>query len=240
MTRSTSRLTVGALLDARLERDEFVGPGADWRLPERLLADLLDVVLRNDPPSAGIGRVKRQEVGPRRAQAEHDASGVGHLDRGDPVLHQLVRRAAVALERELHILGGQRVAIVKFDPFAQHELVALAVLRGDDRLGQARGEALPRHRFDHRVMQRIKHHERRDDAGRFGRIEPHRRERNMHAPGQLAVRSCGNRRARGAGDQAKRGKGEEVAASYAGSVRIGGRLVVKRRHLLLQPRPLYY
>ena len=40
-------------LDARVERRELVGPGADRRLLEALVADLLDVLLGHDPGRAG-------------------------------------------------------------------------------------------------------------------------------------------------------------------------------------------
>jgi hypothetical protein len=39
-------------LHPRGERDEFVGPGADRRLLEALVADLLDIFLRHDQPAA--------------------------------------------------------------------------------------------------------------------------------------------------------------------------------------------
>ena len=53
---------------------------------------------------------------------------IGRLDLGDPLLHQLVRGAAIALEGELDVLGGDRVAVVELGALAQHEIVGQAVL----------------------------------------------------------------------------------------------------------------
>ena len=38
---------------------------------------------------------------------------IGGLDRRDPLLEHVVRGAAIALERELHVLGRDRVAVVE-------------------------------------------------------------------------------------------------------------------------------
>ena len=64
LVKHQSRLTLGGLapvlverledqLHARRERDELVGSGADRRLLEALVADLLDVLLGHDPAGAG-------------------------------------------------------------------------------------------------------------------------------------------------------------------------------------------
>src|SRR5206468_2743395 len=60
-------------LDARRERDEPIGTGADRVLLEALVADLRDVALRDDPSRPGRARVERKEIGPRLLQAEADA-----------------------------------------------------------------------------------------------------------------------------------------------------------------------
>jgi len=80
-------------------------------------------------------------------------------DRGDLVLERLRRDAAAPLERELDVLGRDGLAVVELDPFAQHELVDEPVGRHAPRLGQAGSHALPRHRLEERVMQRVEEHE---------------------------------------------------------------------------------
>src|SRR5712664_3280374 len=80
-------------------------------------------------------------------------------DRGDLVLERLRRDAAAPLERELDVLGRDGLAVVELDPFAQHELVDEPVGRHAPRLGPAGGHALPRHRLEERVMQRVEEHD---------------------------------------------------------------------------------
>ena len=120
----TSRLTRGVLrqypsiglqrqLDAGRERHEFVRPGPDRRLLEAVVADLLDIFLRHDPAGAGGAAVERQKIGPRVLQREAHMPRIGGFDRGDPLLEHVVRGAAIALERELHVLGGDRIAVVE-------------------------------------------------------------------------------------------------------------------------------
>jgi hypothetical protein len=196
-------------LDAGIERDEFIGPGTDRGLFEGLVTDLFYVFLRYDPAGAGRGRVKCQEVRPWVFQAKADVLRVEDVDRGDPALHQVARRSAIAVEREFDVLGAERVAVVKGEAVAQGEIVSQPVFGGADRLGKARGQALARHRLHHPIVQGVKHHERRDDAGRVGRVEPCRRQRDMDAIGQLTGGAgCGCRpRQRGAG--AERGHAAE-------------------------------
>src|SRR5256885_15715642 len=93
-------------LHARRERDELVGAGADRQLLVALLAHPLHVLLGHDPAGARRARVERHEVGPRAGEPEADARGVRRLHRRDLVLQELVRGAAVAVERELDVLGG--------------------------------------------------------------------------------------------------------------------------------------
>ena len=95
-------------LDARGEGDELVGPGADGRLLVPVLADLLDVLLGHDPARAAGRGVERHEVGPRVLQPEPHVEGTGRLHGGHAVLEGLGGGAPVALERELHVLGGEQ------------------------------------------------------------------------------------------------------------------------------------
>ena len=116
-------------LDARRERDEFVRPCPDRVLLETIVADLLDVFLRHDPAGAAGVRIEGQKVRPRFLQPEADMPLVGDLHRRDPFFQQGVGGAAVALERELHVLGRYRVAVVELDPGSDHEIIGEAVLR---------------------------------------------------------------------------------------------------------------
>jgi hypothetical protein len=99
----------------------------------------LDVLLRHDPAGAGRGgSIERHEVGPRLAEHELDPARVDDLDLLHLTLEQLLGAALVALERELDVLGRDRVAVVELDVLPEHERVADAVLRHRPRLGQAR------------------------------------------------------------------------------------------------------
>ena len=136
---------------------------------------------------------KCQKIGPRLGQAKPDMSRILDLDRGDPRSHQFVRGAAIAIEAELDVLGGDGVAVVEFGPVAQHEFVGEPVFADRPRFGKARRQVFARHRLHHRVVQRIEDHERRDHPGRLGRVEPARRQRDMHPAGQFALRRCRQR-----------------------------------------------
>ena len=181
-------------LDARRERHEAVRPGADGRLLEPVVSNLLHIFLRDDP--AGAGRraaVEGHEVGPGLLQSEAHPLGVHDLHRGDLLLQELRGRASVALEGELDVLGGDRIAVVELDAFAQDELVGQAVGRGAPGLRQARRHALARHGLHEGVVERVVEHERGDDPGRLGGIEPGGGQRDVDAPGHLAVRGDGGR-----------------------------------------------
>ena len=123
-------------LHARGEGDELVGAGAHRRLLEPLVADLLHVLARHDPPRAGGVGVEGQEVGPGLLEPDAHAPGIGRLHRGDAVLQRLDRGAAVALQRELHVVRRQRVAVVEERTFPEDELVDEAVLGDRPRFGE--------------------------------------------------------------------------------------------------------
>ena len=181
-------------LHARRERDELVGAGADRRLLEAVVTDPLHVLLGHDPAGAGGRRVEGQEVGPRLLQPEAHPAGIDDLDGGHPLLERLVGRAAIALEGELHVLAGHRLAVVEAHALAQHELVGEVVLRHRPRFGQARGQQLARHRLGQRVVDGVVDHVRRDDPLRLGGVEPGGRQRDVHAPGELVPLGSGLRR----------------------------------------------
>src|SRR5262249_44200174 len=122
-------------------------------------------------------------------------------DRGDLFFEDLARRAAIALERELDVLGGDRLAIVELWAAAQDELVREPVGRYAPRFRERRRQRVAGQGFQHRVVGAVEHHERRDDPGRFGGIEPRRRERDVDAPGHLALGRGGNGRYAGRREQ---------------------------------------
>jgi len=122
-----------------------------------------------------------------RMLAEHSLS-VDHLDRGDAGLEGGRRRPAVALERELHIFCGHRLAVVELDAFAQHELVHEAVTRDAPRFSKARRHGLARHRLHQRIVHGVEHDERHGGRCGFGGIEPDRRERHLKREGHLTLR----------------------------------------------------
>ena len=190
-------------LDAGIERRELVRSGPDRRFLEALVADLLDVLLRHDPTGSGGGRgVERQEIRPRLLQPETHPVRVDDLDRRHLLLQKLGGGAAVALEAELHVFGGQGIAVVKDDTLPQHELVAQAVLGHGPGLRQRRRHGIARHRLHHGVVQRVEHLHDGDDAGVLGGVEPRRGDRDVHRPRHL-VRTLGSRGRRGekAGEQ---------------------------------------
>ncbi len=184
-------------LDAGVHRSEAVRAGADGRLLESVVSDLLDVLLGHDPARAGRRRgVEGQKVRPRLLQPKAHAVGVDDVHAGDPVLQQLGRGAAVALERELHVLRGERVAVVEHHALSQHELVAEPIPGHRPRLGERRRHAVARHGLHHRVVDGVQHLHDRDDAGVLARIEPRRGDGDVDRPRHLRLGSRRQRRQR--------------------------------------------
>ena len=145
--------------DARVERNEFVRAGADRRLLEAVVADLLDIFFRHDPAGSGGAGVERQKIRPRLLQMETDMLRVRRFDRGHLRLHQVVRCAAIALEGEFYILSRHRIAIVEFGVLAQHEFVSEPVFGGGAGFREARRQRFARHRLHHGVVQCVHDHE---------------------------------------------------------------------------------
>ena len=199
-------------LHARREGDELVGPRADRGLLEALLPHALHVLPRHDPARAGGARVEREEIGPGLLEPEAHASRVRCLHRGDAILEPLARGATVAIEGELHVLRGDRRAVVEAGVLSQDELVREPVLGHRPRLRQARRLRPRRHGLHHGVVQRVEHHEGRDHAGRLGRVEPGGRQRDVHAPGELAFRGRVGPRGQGHQDE-QRNQGRSESAS---------------------------
>jgi len=175
-------------------------------LLEAVDPDLLHVLLRRDPGGGRRERaVERHEVRPRLVQDEADAVGIDDHD----LLHLVLKAlgALGAVERELHVLGGERIAVVELQPLAQLELVDALVGTHRPRLRQARRLVIARHRLHERVVHRVQHPERREHADDLGRVEPRRREGDVERPAHLALGlGLGARGSGRAGDQ---GPGEQ-------------------------------
>src|SRR5206468_10630688 len=88
-------------------------------------------------------------------------------------------------ERELDILGGDHLAVMKPDTLAEEKLVEESIRRHAPRLGQTRRHEVARHRLHYRIVNRVEDHEWRENAGGLGRVEPGRGERNGNSPGHL-------------------------------------------------------
>ena len=198
-------------LDAGGERDELVGARADRGLLVGLLAHLLDVLLGHDPARAGGGgAVEGHEVGPLLLQHEAGPVGRDHLDLLHLVLEQLAARALVPLERELHVVRGDRIAVVEARVLPDHELVGEAVLGDGPGLGQARGHDVAGHRLHERVVERVEDHERGDQGFGLAGVEPPRDQGHVQAQGHGAVRRD---RAGGAGTEQRREDEEQDCES---------------------------
>ena len=157
---------------------------------------------------SGHGSLSRKRT--RRASATSTAATLSFM--------RLRRRAAIALEGELHVVGGDGLAVVEPRALAQHELVDEAVLGQAPRLGQARRHGVAGHRLHQRVVQRVEHHERRADPGRLGGIEPGRGERDVNGPGHLPLGRRVARRGLGGRDPEDEQRREEASKVPHGEV----------------------
>ncbi len=187
-------------------------PRADRRLLEAVVTDLLQIRLRHDPPRTGGGDIERQEIGPGIFKFECEMPRIGDLHRGNTVVQRRLGGATIALEGELHVLRRHALAIVERHPVAQHEGVAHAIFGRRPGLCQAGCHQLARHRLQHRIVQRVVEHVRRDERWRLGRIEPRWCERDVHAIGQLAGWSGSHRRTRGSTRHAQCGECQDIPA----------------------------
>ena len=191
-------------LDARRVAHELVRAQADGMLLEAVGTDLLDVLLGHDPARAADDRpVVAHEVGPRLVQREAHAGGRDDGDLLDLVVQQLALRA---VEAELHVLRGERIAVVELEALAQLELVGPLVGAHRPGLGQARGHEVAGHRLHERVVHRVEEPERRELAHDLARIEPVRRDRHVEGPAHLAL---GPGLGRGVGAEAQAEDGAE-------------------------------
>ncbi len=195
-------------LDARREAHHLVGPGADRGLLEAVVADPVHVLLRHDPRGAGgRGAVEGHEVRPRLLEVNADAPGVDDLDFAHPVLEQLGRRALVAVERELHVLRRDGIAVVERDALAEDELVAEPVPGHAPRLGEARRIGPGRHGLHQRVVNGVVHHERRDQSLGLRGVQPAGGQGDVHGVRQGPL-GHGRRRG-GAAEEQQQGQGSQ-------------------------------
>ena len=119
---------------------------------------------------------------------EAHGQGIDDLDLLDARLQRLGPGPLVALEAKLHVLGGDRVAVVELEPAAELELVDPPVRAFLPRLRQARAHLLPRQRAKQRIVDRIEQPERGDLGRGGGRVEPARSERDVPADDRLSGR----------------------------------------------------
>ena len=127
---------------------------------------------------------------------------------------QVVRGAAIALERELDVLCGHRLTVVEDRALAQREIVAEAVLRRRPGFGETGRQQLPGHRLGQRIMQCVEYHKRGDDPRGLRRIEPGRGQRDGRGPGQLSTGCAGESLARRLQREPERGERKHVAAGH--------------------------
>src|SRR5205807_7978289 len=109
-------------LDACLLANEAVGSGSNWGLLEAIRTYLLVVRLGYHPARATRRTpVQGQEVEERCFEVEADCARIRSLDSVSLVMQELGVRATVLLERELHVFGCDRIAVVELDALAQLE-----------------------------------------------------------------------------------------------------------------------
>src|SRR2546425_4051493 len=105
-------------VDARRVTHELVRPQPDGMPLEALVAHLLDVFLGHDPAGPGHeGPVEGHEVGPGVVQMEAHPVRTDHLHLPDLLVEDL---ALGALKAELHIVGGEGIAVVEFERSEEH------------------------------------------------------------------------------------------------------------------------
>ena len=212
-------------LDPGREGDELVGARAHRRLLEALVAHLLHVLARHDPARAGGVGVEGQEVGPGLLQADAHPPRIGGLHAGHALLQRLDRGAAVALQRELHVVRRDRVAVVEERALAEHELVHEPVLRDRPGFGQPRRPRLPGHGLHQSVVQGVEDHVGRDHPRGLRRVEPRGCQRDVHGPGELALGRGRQSRRKGEDEQGHQDQDESAQghghASFERRVRTG-------------------
>jgi hypothetical protein len=81
-------------------------------------------------------------------------------------------RTLGTVEAELHILGGEGIAVMEGQPLTQVKFVHPLIGAHRPGLSQAGGHEIARHGLDDGIVQSIEHPKRRDQAHHLTRIEP--------------------------------------------------------------------
>ena len=115
------------------------------------------------------------------------AEGADDLDVAHAVLEHLADLGP--LEAELHVVRRERITVVELQSLAQLEVVDALVRAHRPRLREARRHEVAGHRLHERVVHRVEHPERcQEAAGDLARIEPRRRQRHVERPAHLTLR----------------------------------------------------
>ena len=117
-------------------------------------------------------------------QVEAHPGGADNLHVAHAVLQNLADLGP--LEAELHIIGGERVAVVELDALAQLELVDALIGAHRPRLGQARRQQVARHRLHERVVKSVRDPEGGESA-ELSRVVPDGRQRHVERKAHLAL-----------------------------------------------------
>src|SRR5262249_19811316 len=115
------------------------------------------------------------------------AMGIDDLDGLHAIVQQLGGDTLVALEAPLHVVGGERIAIVKAQPLAQLELVHESICALLPRFGQTRRHVVAGQRLDQRVGERVQEDERRPEPWGLRGIEKRGGDGRVERDGELTV-----------------------------------------------------
>jgi hypothetical protein len=139
---------------------------------ESLVADLFHVLLRHDPARARRERaVVRHEIGERLVEVKAHARRADDLDVADPIFQHLADLGP--LEAPLDVVRRERVTVVELQSLAQLEIVDALIRAHRPRLRETRRHEVAGHRLHERVVHRVEHPERCEEAARdLARVEP--------------------------------------------------------------------
>ena len=150
-------------LDTRLGADKSIGAGADRMLGKAGVADLFDIALWQDETDRTSGAaVKGHEIGPDFLHVKADYARVDNFDLRHFFFDLGSAGSFVAVIAELDVLGGQRIAVVKGQPWAQFECVGEAVLAFLPGFGEGRAHLLSGVGAHQRIVQCIEDAKRRN------------------------------------------------------------------------------
>ncbi len=150
----------------------------------------------------------REHRGVRLRKLHDGGVRIGRLDRSDvrigslPQRQNARRRIAYAVVRGLHVLGGERGAVVELHPFAQPERIGKAIFRNRPRLREIAfdGRILGRVELEQRVVVRANGVDERERGVRVAvvirRLGPHRELEQPSTARRLLCGKCRERRER--------------------------------------------